>query len=211
MALTIRMRPAESGDLEAMIDVFNDAYSDGKWHNRCFPASDPATAPGNAMYIGSGLTDPESQVVLAEDTSSGAPVLVGWARWIRRPQAQPTPVPVLKEDMFPQTGDPELAVRFITTTADATNRHTAGRPFWGLNTIVVRKGHQRKGIGASLMRFGLDKADEDGWMAFLNALPEGEALYKRFGFRTLETIDFGHGITSSPMEREARRRQGTGN
>ncbi|KAL3956821.1 acetyltransferase (GNAT) family domain-containing protein [Purpureocillium lilacinum] len=205
MLSDIVLRAAEPNDLEDMIEVFNDAFSDGKWHSRCFPPSDPESAKGTAIYIGSGFTDTESHLVVAEDTSSGAPVVAGWARWIRRPVAGPgteSAPPILNEDMFPQTGDPRLAVRFLTATSEATRRYTEGRPFWALSTIAVRKSHQRRGIGGELMRFGLTRVDEDGWMAYLNAQPDGKALYRRFGFRTLDVQDFGLGITSSPMKRE---------
>ena len=207
--INIRVRLVEPEDVQLMIQVYEDAFSDSLFYSRCFPASDPESAKGTAWYVSSGLADPDSHMAIAEDVSSGEPILAGWVRWTRQPLPEPnskpaTPPPVFTEKDFPQNGDPELAARFFKATSEATRRYTAGRPVWRLESIVVRKDCQRRGIGGELMRFGLEKVDQDGWIAYLNGQPDAYALYKRFGFETLHASDFGDGITTRHMLREGR-------
>lgn len=56
--------------------------------------------------------------------------------------------------------------------------------------IVTRPDMQRRGLGAELMRWGCERADEEGWVAFLNASEEGRPLYEMFGFETVDKTYF---------------------
>ena len=62
------------------------------------------------------------------------------------------------------------------------------RPHWYLDMLGVRKEFQGKGAGTTLLRWGLEKADEAGIEAYLAASPAGTPLYKKHGFELLETV-----------------------
>ena len=58
-----------------------------------------------------------------------------------------------------------------------------------LRNLVVHPDYQRRGIGTSLLREGLTEADRLGLQSVLGASPEGEDLYKRFGYEAIAEMD----------------------
>lgn len=63
-------------------------------------------------------------------------------------------------------------------------------PFWYLDHLAVAAEHRGTGLGAALIRHGLDFADRDGVPAFLEtARPGNVAYYERRGFRTIAEGD----------------------
>ncbi|TVY33161.1 hypothetical protein LSUB1_G008029, partial [Lachnellula subtilissima] len=58
----------------------------------------------------------------------------------------------------------------------------AGRDYAKLYVLVVSPAHQRRGIGSLLLTEGLKEIDALGLQCVLGASPEGEELYRRFGF-----------------------------
>jgi GNAT superfamily N-acetyltransferase len=63
-------------------------------------------------------------------------------------------------------------------------------PFWYLDHIAVDGAHRGTGLGAALIRHGLDFADRDAVPAFLETgRPGNVAYYERRGFRTVSDDD----------------------
>jgi ribosomal protein S18 acetylase RimI-like enzyme len=63
-------------------------------------------------------------------------------------------------------------------------------PFWYLDHIAVETKHRGMGVGAALIRHGLDLADRAGVPAFLETGRSGNvAYYERRGFRTIADGD----------------------
>ena len=63
-------------------------------------------------------------------------------------------------------------------------------PFWYLDHLAVESEHRGGGLGAALIRHGLDFADRDDVPAFLEtARPGNVAYYERRGFRTISDDD----------------------
>ena len=72
---------------------------------------------------------------------------------------------------------------------------------------------QRKGAGSKLIMYGCERADEQGFEAFLEAAPDALSLYQKFGFRTaaamqtlikIEQFPEGDMYTETFMIREPR-------
>lgn len=69
-------------------------------------------------------------------------------------------------------------------------RNFPDEPFWYLDHIAVDAAHRGTGLGAALIRLGLDFADRDGVPAFLETGRHGNvAYYERRGFRTISDDD----------------------
>ena len=69
-------------------------------------------------------------------------------------------------------------------------RNFPDEPFWYLDHIAVDAAHRGTGLGAALIRLGLDLADRDGVPAFLETGRHGNvAYYERRGFRTISDDD----------------------
>lgn len=79
-------------------------------------------------------------------------------------------------------------------------------PHWYLNLMGVHPREQSRGIGAALLRAGLERAERDGLGAYLESSNERNlTLYRRHGFETRHEITVGGGVRMWLMWREARR------
>ena len=78
-------------------------------------------------------------------------------------------------------------------------------PHWYLPMIAVDPFRFGQGIGASLMRFPLEKCDEQGLPAYLESSnPRNITLYQRFGFEIVGLIRAGGSPPMFPMMRRPR-------
>lgn len=124
---------------------------------------------------------------------------------MRRPAPGPAAKPMLfTENMFPAGGDPKLAASFFQTNFDAMNKEVGNQPVWFLSMLIVPEEFEKRGVDGELLRWGVEKADAEGWMAFGNATPEMRALYEEFGFHVAERHEFDGGLVTNHMKREAK-------
>lgn len=76
-------------------------------------------------------------------------------------------------------------------------------PHWHLPLVGVDPAHQRKGIGAALLRRTLAICDEQKTPAYLEATSQRNiALYQRHGFKALGRIQVADAPPIVPMRRE---------
>lgn len=74
---------------------------------------------------------------------------------------------------------------FFSPVSFETNAATTGAQ---LSPVAVAPDHQRQGIGAKLIRAGLDRCPDRGWLSvFLVGNP---AYYTRFGFQMAKPLGF---------------------
>lgn len=63
-----------------------------------------------------------------------------------------------------------------------------------LFAVGVRPAHQGKGLGGRIVRSGLERADSDGAIAYLeNSKPRNTPLYERLGFRPVDFLELPSG------------------
>lgn len=75
-------------------------------------------------------------------------------------------------------------------------------PAWYLNLLGVAPDHQGAGIGSALLRRVLDRCDERGEPAYLEATSRrNRALYQRHGFRVIRLVPLPDGPTVYAMWR----------
>lgn len=124
------------------------------------------------------LTHPNKvllKVVLSE-AGAGQDKLVGWAWW---------DVPCREQVVMPPRTFPagtnevvatEFFVRLVASSPTDTN--------YELEMLATEPGYTRRGIGKSLVAWGIQKAAEEGLPCYLDATAEGVALYKSLGFES---------------------------
>ncbi|KAB2575427.1 Puromycin N-acetyltransferase [Lasiodiplodia theobromae] len=61
--------------------------------------------------------------------------------------------------------------------------------FWYLATLSCHPDYQGKGLGAALVKWGLEQAEKDGVPVYLEATPSGKFLYAKLGFETVIEYD----------------------
>lgn len=79
---------------------------------------------------------------------------------------------------------------FREAQAEGKREHLRGRPYLYLHILAVHPDHQRKGIGAFGLQWGLQKADELGLPIYLESSRDGRRLYAKHGFKVLGRMDF---------------------
>lgn len=57
-----------------------------------------------------------------------------------------------------------------------------------MEVIATRPEYQGKGAGGQLIKWGLEKADEEGTETYLEASPHGKPIYERYGFREVDRL-----------------------
>lgn len=78
-------------------------------------------------------------------------------------------------------------------------------PHWYLPMIGVDTNQQGNGIGSALMKYALDRIDEEGLPAYLESSnPRNISLYRRFGFEVVGEIQAGGSPPLIPMLRKGR-------
>ncbi|KAI5466833.1 acyl-CoA N-acyltransferase [Mariannaea sp. PMI_226] len=221
---TITLRLATHDDVPTMTSIQVGAFEHTELSQRSFPSSEPEVWAYWADWIESKIDVLDTHMVVAlispsdlpagPDSSSPAPpstcspVIVGWARWVRVAGtlgAPETSSKVFSTDVYPSCGDGAAAAHFFQTAHNARRRvMSAATSHWFLSMIVTYPHAQRKGVGSALMQYGVERADEDGWVCYLNASEDGKPLYERFGFRSAEQTSFDDlGQVMYHMKREA--------
>lgn len=222
MTTKLILREATSADVPGMLEAYLSGFGNDPFVLRCFPQSDPAVREHRLKSILKQMDDPSSRIMVAllppsqatqpivnrgQDNDDDEPMIVGWTRWVRI-TTLPPPV-VFTPDMYP-FGERELAARFYQVHNDARRRIVGDEPHWQIGPIVTRQEFQRQRVGAALMQWGVEKADEDGWMAYVTGSPDGKRLYERFGFQVVErTVIEDLDVEQFYMKRPARVKTGT--
>ncbi|EMD97305.1 hypothetical protein COCC4DRAFT_140314 [Bipolaris maydis ATCC 48331] len=89
-----------------------------------------------------------------------------------------------------EESDPEMWNE-VFSVMNANKREVLGqKPCYVLDTLVTLPQHERRGAGGMLVRWGCERADEAGVVAFLEASPAGAPLYARFGFQRVKEVSF---------------------
>ncbi|GKU00221.1 puromycin n-acetyltransferase [Fusarium langsethiae] len=196
---SITTRPATHDDIPRMLEVFFSAFSSSPLNERCFPPSSQEVQDWQENLIQRNIDNKDDNYLIVAEQDS---CILGWARWARR--EQPLPGKQIKRSTFPTSGDQETARYFFQANNDAAIKYIAGEKHWFLSTIAVAKEGQRRGVGSALMKFGVEKADEEGWMSYLNSSQEGKGLYGKFGFKVSGTSEFPElGMVQYHMRRES--------
>lgn len=89
---------------------------------------------------------------------------------------------------------------FFGYIANARRTYFPRRPVAFLNVLVVDPEHHRRGAGAMLVRWGVEKADEIGIEGILEGSRMGRPLYEKFGFQVVHTERFEMGKYGEEFE-----------
>jgi ribosomal protein S18 acetylase RimI-like enzyme len=105
------------------------------------------------------------------------------------------------EKLFNETVAEPVRSAVVSILEQMSDSHPH-EPHWHLAFIGVDPAHQRKGIGAALLRHTLAQIDEQGLHAYLESSnPANIPLYQRHGFEVIREIRVGDSPPVTPMLR----------
>ncbi|KAI9729534.1 MAG: hypothetical protein M1834_006730 [Cirrosporium novae-zelandiae] len=90
---------------------------------------------------------------------------------------------------FGPNANKEMCDSFFGIIGDKRIEALKGKPYWLMALLAVLPQYQRKGVGKKLLAWGTDQADKNGHGCWIDATPQGKALYEQVGWEVYENID----------------------
>ncbi|TLS27103.1 hypothetical protein PpBr36_05090 [Pyricularia pennisetigena] len=199
--MPLHLRPATSADVTEMVDVYFSAFASSPLTQIVFPELSPASRKLWTDMLAEELHDARAHTAVVVDSpadsspenDAGASPdgrIIAFAKWVAPspvPDATSVPAPPPRS-IWPADGDPAFADEFFTGITAKHAEIMGGRPHWYLELIATRAEDQGRGAGGMLMRWGVGLVGAQA--AFLEAMEGAKALYGRFGFVTVQRMDF---------------------
>lgn len=183
--MSLTLRPATVSDAHELVDVYLSAFAEDPIAQLCFPRNKAIYDFWYNMIV-SELADPNSHYLCITTLGPDSPskeTIIAFSKWN-------TPSAPISVDLptWPEGGDVELANKFFGGMFATHRRLMEGRKHWYLELIATRPEFQGKGAAGMLMRWGLEKADEEGVETYLEASPAGKPIYEHFGFQEVDRL-----------------------
>jgi ribosomal protein S18 acetylase RimI-like enzyme len=132
----------------------------------------------------SEITDPHAHFLCIVDPSSATPSkILSYCKW-----NSPSASIDLELPTWPEGADLEIANHFFGGLVRNHERIMKGRKHWYLEFVATRPEEQGKGAAGMLLRWGMQKADEQGTETYLEASPDGKPIYEHYGFKEVERL-----------------------
>ena len=182
--MSLKLRKATTADIPALVDIYLSAFSSDAISLLVFPRGE-ATHKFWLDMVTEEILSPTSHYVCIYDSSLPENPVVSFAKW-NDPLA-----PVETADQlppWPENGDSELADYFFGTMCNKHHEIMGGTKHWYLEMVATKTEYQGRGAAGQLLRWGLERADQDETVAFLEASPAGKPVYERFGFRERDRL-----------------------
>ncbi|KAL9084526.1 MAG: hypothetical protein Q9165_008029 [Trypethelium subeluteriae] len=189
--MPLTLSPMTEADLPTYTTIDQLAFADQPltpllWPRGLSSASRAHLIASNARAL---THDPTSHFLKVTDTASNT--IVACAHWCRTPPRDPA-VLAKGPQQLPEEWAPgaNAAMKRVLFGSFLRNRDevVGGRPHWALFVLVTRPEWQGRGAGGMLVRWGVERADEEGWECYLEASPKGRGLYEKFGFRVVREL-----------------------
>ncbi|GAA5933856.1 uncharacterized protein JCM15063_000490 [Sporobolomyces koalae] len=115
--------------------------------------------------------------------------VLGFAVWSKVPeksQRKENKTPFI----LPEGANAERTIELITMIHEASDQYE--KKHWYLGLLTIHPTAQGKGVGESLLEWGIERAKQDGSDIVLGSTEFGRALYKKFGF-----VDYGEPVVAT--------------
>jgi GNAT superfamily N-acetyltransferase len=189
--MKLTLRPATPSDAPILTDIYFSAFSEDGISLLCFPRNSPVVYSFWYDSIIDEIKDPNNHFLCVVDDdvsipntfSNSTPHVVAYAKRV-------SPAAPVATDLStrPIGGDTALADHFFGDLLRSHNSIMREWKHWYLELVVTKPEYRRKGAAGLLLRWGLEKADQEEVEAYLEASPEEKPVYEHFGFREVERL-----------------------
>ncbi|KAN0099202.1 acyl-CoA N-acyltransferase [Hyaloscypha variabilis] len=182
--MPLTLRPAKAEDADQLTEIYFSAFQHDAISLLVFSRSSPHAREWWRASILAEITDPHAHFLCIVDPSSSTPEKVlSYCKW-----NSPSAPLDLDLPTWPQGADVEIANHFFGNLVRRHESIMRGRKHWYLEFVATRPEEQGRGAAGMLLRWGIQKADEEGTEAYLEASPEGKPVYEHYGFREVERL-----------------------
>ncbi|KAJ4396189.1 hypothetical protein N0V93_000408 [Gnomoniopsis smithogilvyi] len=202
----LQIRPATPSDVPELVRIHFDAFGPGVMDRLMHP--DGGSASARANFGNSFFPQPKAasepslvehitmvaELVPAAKQGNGQPEIIAFGKWklVKKPlpeaewSAKEEPLTVAQ---LGEGSDPAVYNVFLGGLHELRKKWMRGDPALHLGILACTTTRQRLGAGSALLDWGNALADREGMVHWLEASPQGYALYKRFGFEEVEAQD----------------------
>jgi GNAT superfamily N-acetyltransferase len=177
--MPLTLRKGVPSDAAAFTEIYFSAFEVDAISHLVFPRDDPSARKFWHDSIVSEFADPNAHFICVVDPDSPEPDKpISYAKWNGPHAPFGTELPV-----WPEKSDVKIANHFF---GNLVNRHAKimeGRRHWYLELLATRPESQGRGAAGMLLRWGMQRADEEGTETYLEASPDGKPIYEHFGFK----------------------------
>lgn len=188
MPLTVL--PALIPDIDRVYDCYFEAFKDEKIIDFLFPGgvNREAHRDGTIQWL---HHDRNGYTIKCVDSESGQIVgMSSWEVYWRPGEEHAWKKPAGAEWL---TGkDRERADSVLVPLFNMREQLFGGRRHVYCMTVATHPDHRRRGVGRSMMKWGMDIADQLGLPIYLESTTGGVPLYQRLGFETLTHVSVIH-------------------
>jgi GNAT superfamily N-acetyltransferase len=129
------------------------------------------------------------------DPETHAQTIVGTAQWYIYPRKRTaeevkTPHYLLGCDWMQDGPDKEKAIGFFKPFLDGRIRWMGGKAHGLLMYMAVLPEWRKRGVATMCVQWGIDKCEELGIPAYLEASDLGVPVYTKLGFKTVEEVEY---------------------
>lgn len=182
--MDLRLRTATQEDVEAICDVYFSAFASEIFSRQAFPVHSGTGREYWRRAYSEELHEDDATFLVATDAASPtSDKIIAYVKWVS-PNA---PSPEF-EDGYPEDGIPLIAAEFYKKLIGGHLRNMSGIRHWYLDMMGVRKESQGKGIAKKLVQWGLDKAEQDQVICFVESTSDSQTFYEKFGFREIDKM-----------------------
>ncbi|KAL4988103.1 acyl-CoA N-acyltransferase [Aspergillus falconensis] len=199
------LQPALPEDAPRIAEIYFSAFTN-TLSQRLMPRTKEAEAFQTANFKKSAE---EAQAGLGKDmikilatAPDQQPVIAGFALWKFYSGTSDSDDQGEKEKVeWPSSSDRELCESFFSGVERERKTAIGDQPHYCLHMLAVDPAFGRRGLGAKLLKWGLDRADEKRLTTFISASPAGRALYEKHGCRAVHNYEVVPGYRETSMVR----------
>ncbi|KAK1981900.1 acetyltransferase [Colletotrichum cereale] len=190
--MPFNLRFATPADGPALAAIYFSAFHDSPVAAACFPSGSQACREFLAASFAGEMGSQRSQwlVITDADFEDNPDLPVACAKWVLPAKDEEHNVdPMPPKETWPTEGNPEFADHFFSTLGRKHAEIMGDVRHYYLELVVCRREHQGRGAAGPLMRWGCQRADEDGKLVFLEAMTAAKPIYEKYGFLTVDRKD----------------------
>ncbi|PKY07114.1 acyl-CoA N-acyltransferase [Aspergillus campestris IBT 28561] len=185
----IRIHPATEPDATTLATIFTTSFTTDI-DLAMFPPTPAVHNWWTRVFAADIARTPSTRVFKAVDDATGK--VAGYAVW-----ALPGCAHAGDDEMppFPAECDAGLCERFFGAMDEMMDVVMCGvEGFYYLKMLATRPEYRGQGIASRLLRWGMERAEEEKVPVFLSSSPAGKSVYERAGFeeKAMRVLDGGY-------------------
>ncbi|CZR59174.1 uncharacterized protein PAC_09066 [Phialocephala subalpina] len=187
--MPLLLRKATASDAKVLTEIYFSAFQIDAISLLVFPRTADLAIGSKSSFdwwynsIIEELEDPNAHFLCIYDSDSADQKIVSYCKWNGPNAPFGADLPA-----WPEGADVSIANHFFGSLVGRHEIIMKGRKHWYLEFIATRPDYQGKGAAGQLLRWGIERSEEEWAETYLEASPDGKPIYERFGFEEVDRL-----------------------